>query len=52
MVHPKLLHEIRVYAPADENGALLNDPEPRALVCEYDTNESPCRYDPVRVALG
>ena len=48
-MNPELLHEIWVFAPVDERGDL---PEPRALVCEYDTNESLCRYDPVRTTLG
>ena len=47
-MNAKLLREIRIFTPTVEIGALSNDPEPRALLCEYDTNESPCRYDPVR----
>jgi hypothetical protein len=45
-MNPKLLREIRIFAPAGEIGSLSNDPQPRALLCEYDT-ESPCRYSPV-----
>jgi len=51
-MNPKLLREIRIFAPAGEIGALSNDPTPRALLCEYDTNESPCRYDPVCITLS
>lgn len=46
-MNPKLLREVRIFTPAVEIGPLSNDPEPRALLCEYDTNEGPCRYDPV-----
>jgi hypothetical protein len=49
---PKLLREIRIFAPAGESGAPLNDPEPRALVCEYDINDILCRYDPVCITLS
>ena len=46
-MNPKLLREVRIFTPAVEIGPPSNDPEPRVLLCEYDTNESPCRYDPV-----
>ena len=47
-INAKLLREIRMFTPAVEIGASSNDPAPRALLCEYHTNESPCRYNPVR----
>lgn len=43
-MNPKLLRQIHIFAPVRES----KDPEPRVLLCEYDTNESPCRYDSVR----
>jgi hypothetical protein len=49
---PKLIREIRMFAPDVEIGAPSNGPEPRALLCEYDTNESPCRYHPVCRAMS
>ena len=50
-MNPKLLREIRLFTPAGERGAPSNDPQPQALICEYDMNESSCRYDPVSGTL-
>src|SRR5258706_2267679 len=52
-MNSKLLREVRLFTPAVGIAVPSNDPEPRALLCEYDTNESTCRYDPVcRLSLS